>query len=317
MPARTYDSLGFPIPVEFDPAAGGADVSRSPSAHRDRTSSSGRRRPTITKRVVVLAIIVMGVIPLAVGPTIVSEFEAAVTQWSLERARWFEVRDEAAAAVGELDRVIGWFGEDAELLCIRASLRMDNRDLGGARRDASRAAELSPMEADPLRIRAIVHASLGNVESAVADVERACAIVGEADPQGVNLRSYVRALVCEDLQQAYDDIDQLVRTLGEPPPEFIDTRGYLLHLLGRHEESVRDLEDAIERMREMRRQVTLLGGRIHPLDLARRLRLADHSLAVMIHHRGLALAALGREAEAAADFAMAVRKGYDPGRGIF
>jgi tetratricopeptide (TPR) repeat protein len=344
MATRAYDSLGFPVPVEFDsveagwpadtgwPRADGAFSRRSvesepPSPGSRRSTEAhrtgglrhapSRRRPSPLKRLVVLSILLMGVVPLAVGPALLPDLRAVVARWSLERARRFEVRDEPARAVAEVDRAIDWFGEDPDLLCLRAGLRLENRDPGGAKRDLCRAAELAPMAVEPLRIRAIVHASVGDADGAVADAELACELAGGVDPQSINFRSYVRALVGRDLETALDEIGTVIETLGDPPPEYIDTRGYLLHLLGRHEEAVEDLEAAIDGMRQMRRQTMLLTGRVDRLELARRLRSVDHALAVILHHRGLALEALGRGAEAAEDFAVAARKGYDPGRGIF
>lgn len=337
MAARAYDSLGFPIPVDFDPVEAGrpgegfgpqnrwpgtngaaGSEPPSPEGHRSRgRRPSPTKRPSAVKRLIVLSMLLVGVVPLAVGPALLPDLRVVVARWSLERARRFEVRDEPARAVAEVDRAIEWFGEDPEMLCLRAGLRLENRDPGGAKRDLGRAAELAPMAVEPLRIRAIVHASVGDADAAVADAEMACELAGGVDPQGINLRSYVRALVGRDLETALDEIGSVIETLGEPPPEYIDTRGYLLHLLGRHEEAVEDLETAIHQMRQIRRQVTLLTGRVDRLELARRLRSVDHALAVIIHHRGLALEALGRSKEAAEDFAVAARKGYDPGRGIF
>jgi len=318
MSARTYDTLGFPIPVDFGPP----DPDPTASHHSLVDSSvgpppSGRRRAHPAKRLILLGVLVFGVVPLAVGPSLLPEIRAAVAQWSLERARRFEVRDESAAAVAELDRAIAWFGEDAELLCIRAGLRLENRDPGGARRDLCRAIELSPMAVEPIRIRAIVHASLGDADAALADADWVCERTGGDAPPSVNLRSYVRALVGRDLEDALDDMNGLIDSLGEPPPEYVDTRGFLLYLLGRHEEALADLDGGISGMRDARRQLTLLAGRIDRLDLARRLRAADHALAVMTHHRGLVLEALGRAPEAEETFRLAVRKGYDPGRGVF
>lgn len=313
MSTRTYDNLGFPVPIDF----GSVATDRGPTTDGTASKPPGRRGVSFSKRLVVVAVLLLGVIPLAVGPSLLPEIRLAVVRWSLERAGRFEVRDESAAAVAELDRAIGWYGEDADLLCLRAGLRMENRDPGGARRDLCRAIELAPLAVEPFRIRAIVHASLGDADAAVADADTVCDRSGEADPQGINLRSYVRALVGRDLSEALDDIDGVIATLGDPPPEYVDTRGFLLQRLGRNAEALRDLDEAISRMRDTRRRVTLLAGRIGGVDLARRLRTADHALAVMIHHRALALESLGREAEAEADFTLAARKGYDPGRGIF
>jgi hypothetical protein len=91
----------------------------------------------------------------------------------------------------------------------------------------------------------------------------------------------------------------------------------VLHLLGRQQDALADLNAAIERAQEDRRRLLLLSGHLTDGELAYRLRVADHGLAVMHHHRGLACKALGLRGQAEQDLAIAERKGFDPSRGVF
>jgi hypothetical protein len=124
-------------------------------------------------------------------------------------------------------------------------------------------------------------------------------------------------LVGRDLPEALADIDAALAGSEGAPAEFLDTRGFILHLLGRHQEAVDQLNLAIDETLQRRRQFTMLVGRADPDDVAYRLRSLDHGLAVMHHHRGLACRAAGLEAQARQDLEIAERKGFDPSRGIF
>ena len=115
----------------------------------------------------------------------------------------------------------------------------------------------------------------------------------------------------------FADTGFLVADNGAPSPELLDTRGYVLHLLGRQQEAVDDLNIAIDSAQNERRRLLLLAGHVDPGELAYRLRSANHGLAVMHHHRGLACRALGLVGQAEQDLAVAEKKGFDPTRGIF
>ena len=70
-------------------------------------------------------------------------------------------------------------------------------------------------------------------------------------------------------------------------------------------------------LQALRDRLEVSRGRVDPIDLELRLRSVDQGLAVMHQHRGEACAAAGFEAQARQDLDLAVRKGFDPTRGVF
>lgn len=299
-----YDRDGFPIPPDFDlPADGGV-----PAVPRRRVGSG--------KRLIIIALIAGLVLPAALGPTVLPMVREAVVVWSLEQATRHEVQDDLPGAVAHMTRAVEWFGDDAELLGMRALLRLENRDVTGALADADRALAAAPTSPQPARVRALAHVVAGDADAALADAERVIQLSGADDPESLNHRAYIRALVGRELPAALADIDRAIGAQGEAIPEFLDTRGFVLHLLGRHQEAIDDLNVAIDSTQRQRRQVMLLAERVDRVELARRLRWLDHSLAVMHHHRGLACQAIGLEDQSDQDFDVAKAKGFDPSRGV-
>ena len=302
-----YDRDGFPIPPEFDvpvdvPAEGG---SRPP-----------RRRAGAGKRLLIAALIAGVVLPALLAPVAMPLIREAVVAWSLEQATFHEVQDDLPTAVSHMTRAIDWYGEDAELLCMRAMLRLENRDPAGAIADAKVAAAEMPTSPTPSRVRALAHVVAGEPEAALEAAELAVQLAGRGDPEALNHRAYIRALVGRDLSEALADIDAALAVRDDEPVEFFDTRGFILHLLGRQQEAIDQLNLAIDGMQRERRQALLLAERIDRVQLARRLRWFDHSLAVMHHHRALACQAIGLEGQAEQDFEIARKKGFDPSRGV-
>ena len=314
-----YDRHGFPIPPDFevdprlDELPGGSlavpPVSNSkPSPSR----STGSR-----KRLVIVALAAAVILPALLLPEIAPAIRQLVVEWSLEQALEREARDDLAGAIGEIGRAIRWHGEDVDLLCMRSMLRLEDRDAAGALEDAGRAAAIAPTSPQPLRVRALAHVVLGNADAALADAELVVDIAAPGDPDALNHRAYIRALVGRDLPEALADIDAAIASQGDAAPELLDTRGFILHLLGRTQEAIDQLNVAIDRMQQNRRRLTGLSGRVERTELARRLRMLDHGLAVMLHHRALACEKAGLEEQAKQDFTLAKKKGFDPSRGIF
>jgi len=317
-----YDQLGFPIPTEFGPRPDDLE----PAGTRLAAGGGPPRRQTAgpVKRLFVLAMLLVLLVPTVVGPAVMPAVREGVVQWSLERAIAREGRGSLEAAIGDLSRAISWSGGDqaaplpaSRLLCWRAMLRIENRDPGGGLADAEAAARVAPTAVQPQRIRALAFVVLGDADSALTAAQAAVDLAGPDDPEALNHRAYIRALVGRDLEAALADIDRALAGGGGPSPEFLDTRGYVLHLLGRQQEAVDDLNLAIDSSQDDRRRLVLLAGHVDPGELAYRLRSADHGLAVMHRHRGLACRALGLTGQAEQDQAVAEKKGFDPSRGIF
>jgi len=312
-----YDSLGFPIPTEFDRIDDDRGTPALPKRIRDGRSTAGP-----LKRLFV-GLVLLGVVGSAiVGPAVIPTIREVVVRWSLERAIASEGQGAYGAAVADLDRAIDWAGATGDiplaksrLLCWRAMLRIKNRDAAGALEDATLAASFEPNGMEPWQVRALALFVLGNKDGSLNAAQTAVDLVGDDDPEALNHRAYMRALAGRDLEAALDDIERALAASG-PSPEFLDTRGYILHLLGRHHQAIDDLNGAIDTAEDDRRRLLTLAGHVDPAELAYRLLHADHSLAVMHHHRGLACRAAGLTGQADQDLAVAERKGFDPSRGI-
>jgi tetratricopeptide (TPR) repeat protein len=324
-----YDRHGFPIPAEFEPPVPDdqSDLSGPSRLSTAGQPRAGRRqaRPGRGKRIFLLAVLLGLVVPAIAGPAVMPTVRQAVVQWSLERAIMREGRGAVGAAIGDVTRAIDWAGRSLEndpqwkssLLCWRAMLKIENRDTGGGLADADLAASVAPTAIQPLRIRALANVILGDADAALAAAEAASRLAGPVDPEALNHLAYIRALVGRDLEVALADIETALAGDEGGSPERLDTRGYILHLLGRQQEAIDDLNLAIEAAQEERRRLVLLSGHVTRGELDYRLRSADQALAVMHHHRGLACKALGLLGQAEQDLTVAEQKGFDPSRGVF
>jgi hypothetical protein len=326
-----YDRHGFPIPAEFE---GPAQHAAEPAVFgRAAAGPSGRQRPGAGKRWLLLIAILGGVVPAIVVPQVLPLVRELVVQWSLERAAEREANSDIPGAVSDLSRAIHWQGDEVDLLCMRAMLRLENRDARGCLEDAVRASGIAPTAVQPWRVRALVNVVLEDVGAALEAADMVVQLSAAGDPDALNHRAYIRGLVGRDLTGALADIDRALGISdrgapdeededaglapGESSPEMLDTRGFLLHLLGRHREAVDQLNLAITGMQQNRRKLGLLAGRVDPVHLACRLRTLEHGLAVMLEHRAQACEAIGLDEQARQDFELAKKKGFDPTRGIF
>lgn len=317
-----YDRDGFPIPPEFSRSAQDGDADRLDTV---RTPSAPARQRTAgtLKRWLLILLLLGGVAPALLLPQVLPFVRSAVVEWSLQSATEFEGRGRLETAIGHVDRGLRWTAADdarmrARLLCWRAMLRLENRDVAGAIADASLAVRLAPQAAEPRRVRALAHVVAKDADAALADAEAAVRLSAAGSPVALNHRAYIRGLVGRDLEAALTDIDTALAEVGGNDPEFLDTRGFILHLLGRHQEAIDLLNVAIDGMQQKRKQLVRAGvGQGETAAVASALRTLDHGLAVMHHHRGLACEAAGLERQARQDFDVAQRKGFAPERGIF
>lgn len=310
-----YDRFGFPIPPEFTPPADEPGT-RGESRPRHARPAAGPR-----KRLVV-AIALLGLVgPAFFAPAVMPLVREAVITWSLERAVGREARGQVTAAVAEVGRAVDWCPDNAmlrcRLLCWRAMLRIENRDPRGALADAAAALAAAPTSTQPHRVQALAHVMLDEPDEAIAAAEAAVQAAGAGNPEALNHRAYIRALVGRDLPAALADIDTALGGSDGAAPELLDTRGFILHLLGRHQEAIDQLNLAIDGAVQQQRRLASLVGRADTDEVASRLRSLDHGLAVMLQHRGLACRAAGLEGQARQDLDLAVKKGFDPSRGIF
>jgi tetratricopeptide (TPR) repeat protein len=316
--ATHYDRLGFPIPAEFDPPNDPDGLGRpQPPRHR-----GGRTQPG--KRFFLFIVAGLVVVPLLIMPAVVPAVRDGVIEWSLQRAIAHEGRGNLGWAVKDVSRALDWLGDSAadpsrrsQLLCWRAMLRIEDHDSKQGLSDADLAAITSPTAVQPQRVRALALCVLGDFDQALQAAQMSVGLAGDGDPDALNHRAYIRALAGRDLEAALVDINRALAGSGAESAEFLDTRGYILHLLGRQQEAIDDLNAAVAATQEDRRQLLILAGHLRDEEFAYRLRAVDHGLAVMLQHRGLACQALGLEAQARQDFAIAKNKGFDPSRGVW
>ena len=137
-----YDRDGFPIPPVFD----GEPLRRS--AGEPPLPAAPVRGRRASKRIVLVgaAAALLGAIVLPEAMPLVRQ---AMVGWALERAAACEARNDIGGAVAALGRALRWHGADAELLCLRAMLRLEDRDTAGAVDDASAAAAAAPLSPQP------------------------------------------------------------------------------------------------------------------------------------------------------------------------
>lgn len=318
-----YDRDGFPIPPDFEPLPRGEGerpprpvLPGGPAA--DWAPPSRQRRAGGLKRSVIITLLVLGLVPALIGPeTLMSGLRLAVVRWSLERAQRLEADDDVAGALVEVDRAVAWLGQDdAALVCHRAWLRLHCGDPRGAIEDADRAASIAPFALAPLRVRGLAAVVCGEVERALADANTVVDRSADGDPDALNHRAYVRALVGRELPEALADIEAALAKVDQPAAaELLDTRGFILHLLDRDQEALEQMNEAIERMLQQRRRARLAAddGMIDRLQL----RTIEQGLAVMFQHRGLICEKVGHQEQARQDLAKARAMGYDPQRGVF
>jgi hypothetical protein len=195
-----YDRLGFPIPPDFDRPTD--DETGLPP--RPEPRGGGRAGPG--KRLFLVALILGLVVPAIVAPAVMPAVRLAVMDWSLERAILREGRGAVAAAIDDMTRAIDWGGpvleaepaEKCRLLCWRAMLAIQNGDPAAALADAAVAASIAPTDKQPQRVTALAHAIQGDAEATLAAAEMVIELSGAGDPEALNHRAYMRALVGRD-----------------------------------------------------------------------------------------------------------------------
>ncbi len=159
----------------------------------------------------------------------------------------------------------------------------------------------------------------------------------------LNTRAYVRAVGGLQLPEALADSERSLATLERvygrerlrqlnPPPGqyesllaaksyayYLDTRGFILFQLDRFDEALADFELSLEivnLVEPLEMQAMQRNPRLRAFSYSAAQEWRD-SRAVMHHHRGQVLEALGRDREAQVDFDLAREYGYHPAGGVF
>lgn len=194
-------------------------------------------------------------------------------------------------AVEDLTHVIQLRPDEATGYALRAGLRAQQRQYARAVEDCTRAIELDPDNPRRYVFRATLLAELDEYEQAAADYTRVIQLEPD-DASAYNNRAYFRALAGVDLDEALDDVQKAI-DMGGPNDAYLDTRGFLLYLLGRSEEALADVDEAI-RLAESPDN-----------DRGR------ETLGELYYHRALVHKKLGNRREAERDFQMAEELGFD------
>lgn len=276
---------------------------------------------------------------IVAGPMLVAGVPVEISRWYQAAAREADLNGDFALAVQRQGQAIRWCPYDPKLRVRRAELRLKMHDLAGSLEDCNGALEAATggdvIAALVQRMR--TYQRLGRHADALVDTDRIVEIVSQAPdnevalddgsavnyPVALNYRAYARALANQDVAAGLADIERAFQLLGsENEWAFLDTRGYLRYLQGDVAAALPDLDRAVqmaeaERGRFHARQTQLLAEGLDAKTLQRLNEQQDQNLAVMYHHRGLALQKLGREAEAQQQLARADELGYDPNNGVW
>jgi tetratricopeptide (TPR) repeat protein len=315
-PIRKYDELGFPIPATFD------DLSL-PSSGRDfpqARAGSTDNRPSRKKKLI-LGVLLVGIVAAIAIPWLTDAGQKFLGDWLAQRARKKFSEGDMPGTVADSTRAFTLLGDELdderriELLAIRGCARLETNDLSGGRADFDRVLS-SPKTDRRIRLMCYLQRSwlkcrMKEYAAAIDDASAALTLNGRDDPIVLNQRAYIRALANaekpkqDELAAGLDDVE---RALGMTPgrPAFIDTKGYLLHLLGRNDEALAEMSQAIA-------TTAAFLKRAYRAEQMDRLR---EDLAVMYYHRSLIYEKLGRKAEAVRDFDRALECGYDPDAGV-
>jgi tetratricopeptide (TPR) repeat protein len=224
--------------------------------------------------------------------------------------------DDLPGALERIDRALEISPGDLEWIEYRAAWRLATGDLPGAVADLDAAIEKNPNYAGFYLRRSQARYIQGRHDDALADATRAIELRPDWDSMPLNNRAYLRANVGRELEEALADIERALHLLSADDSttklSYLDTRAFILHRLGRHEDALKDMEEAI-RMADAEYAAREKRLQLGPWDAREKREL----YAVLHRHRGLILQALGRTEEGQRDLARAQELGYDPGRGVF
>ncbi len=317
-PVRKYDALGFPVPTTFDDLALPDRDAIAGSAGSAGGDGKPKQRRASRRKRVALGLVLVCIVAVAAVPWLTDFGQGLLGEWLAQRAREKFVAGDMSGTVADCTRAFSLLGEELndqrqiELLSMRACAKLEINDLRGSLADFDRVLA-SPKAAGDVRAvcyfrRAWVNCRLENHEAAIADASAAIDLDGRGNPVLLNQRAYIRAIANlnqQELEAGLSDVEQALAIAGDNAA-FIDTRGYLLHLLGRNDQALREMNRAIQVTSQMKRSV-------YRADEAAKL---IEDLAVMYHHRGLIHEALGIKDKSAEDFALAKQYGYNPEAGV-
>jgi tetratricopeptide (TPR) repeat protein len=313
---RQHDEHGFPVHTRFE------DI-----PHADDPPPRRRQVNMKAKRLVLIGLLVAVVIPLVFGERLISAGRWQLARWFNNRAAQKYLSGDIQGALVDMDRAVDWRPDSWEFRDMRARMREQAGNLEGSLADLNEGISLLEKRDDDrpqrhrreidrnmalLRLhlaRCRVHVRLNHARPAIDDANRAVVIY--PSPLSLNNRAYMRAVLNIELEEGLADIEEAIKQSPGKQPDYLDTRAYLLHLLGRNEEALKDMNEAIRLVQPAWGRSFL--GRFE----AEERRQYEQAQAVMYHHRGLIYEKLGKKTEAEADLRRADALGYDPANGVF
>jgi tetratricopeptide (TPR) repeat protein len=313
---RQFDEHGFPLPPRFSDLKYHDD-----EPVRPKLSPKARQYAVLAMVVVVLG--------LLFGPRLIGSAREIAADWLSTRAAQKYFRNNFAGALSDLNWAVDLNPNRWDYYQLRAAVRMELNDLNGSLADHTRWIELlespdaakygevaraSPREllANAYSQRSWINMRLQRGQDAVDDATMA--LTYDRSPEFFNGRAYVKALAEIDLEGGLADVDKAIAQQGKEDPNFLDTRGYLLHLLGKNDDALKDLDNAIQLLAD--KQFAERGMKM-PRNFELTEREMRHALAVMYHHRGEIYGKLNQPEKAAEDIKRGQDFGYDPERGVF
>jgi tetratricopeptide (TPR) repeat protein len=310
-PEHPTDPSGFRVPERFD--------DRGQAAPRDPSRYQRQMRVFVC---VVLSVVVGAMLFRSHLADVGRE---AMADYYLARARPHVINEDYRSAVAEIDHAIAWHDKAFQLYMARAEMHAELRELDAAASDYGTALDRLPKENTSLRSillmqRSVIYQRQRKKDEALADLAAAHEIRSAKNSNLFNHRAYARAVFNVELDEALKDVEQAIAWSGKSPnAAFIDTRGYVYFRLGRYDEALKDIEQAIVVTESDRVDMVsrLDAAKVTGKPRERELKLFDHNLAVMYHHRGEIHEKLGNQEEAKADLKKALEMGYNHEAGVF
>lgn len=281
---RQFDKDGFPVPPRF-----------SDLKYHDDDQPSARPKASLrTKRLVMLAILVGIVLPIVLGPRILSAGRDLLAQWLFSRAQQRFGQGDNVGALADLNRAIDWNPNAWMLYIFRADVRRAENDLAGSIEDLNTAIDRNHRAWAAYLLRAAVQQKLDKLKESLADYSNAIRLLTDGRNEFVHwqlqiLPRYImlaeahagRSWIYVRLGKAGEALDDATKAVEiAPSAEMLNTRAYARAVLKTElKEGLSDIDRALT---QQRREVELQRSRE----------------AEFLDTRGYLLHQLGRDAEA-------------------
>ena len=243
------------------------------------------------------------------APCVAALAPREIALWHLIAAQESRAAGQKNQAYDRLQSGFRWSPSNAGLLLQRAVWRLEDGQCEAALTDVNAAAHLAPDHYPTLLVRSQILQQLDRHAEAIADwktIDRLSQTRGSPDrANALNGLAYARAVGKLDLDDALKNVAAALE-LEPKSPSILDTRGFLLHLKGKSEEALPDMNAAVAGMEDMFKliksqpkelQRSMLSPDIHLAGINR----PAQGVAVVRDHRALVLEALGREKDAQKD----------------